>query len=283
MVSLCAALVLGALLLAAQGVTYRPPVHGPPGAYVLGGALALMGAALGGAWALARRAPAAVLPAIVLLALLPGFAVNGRRWLQRDAVHELTATAPGEVRRVLDPTLGGAAALRLETDGVHLVVPAGSVGFVELRPLPAGEASWDLPRALLSPLRPDVGEEIGWRATVTTDGPYFILLDTDRLEVQLTTWGLTVKGPDGRWQDVARPVPRGTAQEWTLRRAAGVTTLALGGEVLWRGAGGGPDGKPDGGPDGAPFRYVRLGETRTDAEHGGRLVLHAVRLSRFLT
>ena len=271
------------VLSLAQGVTYRQPVHGPPGAFVLAGVLGLLGAGLGVAWALARHAPLALLPAIVLLALLPGLAVNGWRWQRRDQAYQLTASTPAEVRRVLDPTLGGAAALRLETDGVHLTVPAGSVGYVEVRPLPVEEAPWDLPRALLSPLRPDVGEEIGWRATVATDGPYFIMLDAGHLLVQLTTWGLTVGAPGGVAQDVVRPVPRGKTLEWSLRRAGARTTLSLDGEVLWTGAGGGPaSSAPGGGPDGVPFRYFRLGETRTDAEHGGRLVLHAVRLSRFL-
>lgn len=265
----------GAALLA-QVMTYQEAVDGPWGPYVTGVVCAALGAALAAGWCLAgrRRCGAWVAPLLAVLVVLPGAALHARRLQWRGTAVQVSLGSPLEFRKALDPTLKGAATLRPGADAVMLRAPAGSVGYLEVRPLSPQSLPWDVPRALLAPPGPRVGEEVAWRASVERDAEYFVLVETDRLLVQLTSWGLVVAmttgdGPvEGR--DVARQVPNGSLQEWTLRRAGGRAALLHGGEEIWTAA------HPD------PFRYVRLGETRTDREHGGTLRLHSLRLARFL-
>jgi hypothetical protein len=272
--------VAGAAVLAAasgmlllQVATFRPAVHGAPATFAVSWLLALAGAILAAGWALARRTPAWVAGLLVLGVVLPGFVVHARRWQERQAPLRLDSGTPQALRQAVEPTLRGQSTLQLEPDGLSLRAPAGSIGYVEVRPLTADTVPWDLPRALLALPGPatGTGEEYAWRTSVALDGRFFILLETDRLLVQLTPTGLQLDASGRPAQARSRPAGWAAPQEWVLRRAGGRTTQLVGGEVVGTEA------------DTGPFRYVRLGETRSDGDHGGTLRLHALRQRRFRT
>ena len=273
-------LAAAAVILAAAGglllllaATFRPAIHGAPGAFALSWVLLLAGAVLGAGWALARRAPAWVAGLLVVGVVLPGFLVHARRWQERQTPTQVDFATPRALRQAVEPTLRGQSTLQLEPDGLSLRAPAGSVGYVEVRPLAADRVPWYLPRVLLAEpgIGTGTGEEFGWRSSATLDGRYFVLLETDRLLVQLTPGGLQIDAAGRPAQTVNRASGWAAPRDWTLRRAGGRTTLLLGDEVVSTDA------------DVGPFRYVRLGETRSDGDHGGTLRLYGLRLRRFRT
>ena len=147
------------------------------------------------------------LPALVLVVVLPGFLVHARRWQERQTPLQVDYATPAALRDAVEPTLRGESALRLEPDGLTLRAPAGSVGYVEVRPLTGAAVPWDLARALLAPPGPGTGtgEEYAWRSSVSLDGRFFVLLETDRLLVQLTPTGVQVDGAGRPPQTVGRP------------------------------------------------------------------------------
>jgi hypothetical protein len=260
-------------LLLLQAVTFHPDVHGSLTVSAASWALVAAGAVLAVCWTLARRAPLWLAGLLVLAVVLPGFLVHARRRQERQATLQVDYDTPRALRQAVEPTLRGQATLQLEPDGLVLRAPAGSVGFVEVPPLSGAAVPWDLPRALLAVpgAATGTGEEYVWRASVVLDGRFFVLLETDRLLVQVTPTGMQVDAAGRPGQTLPRPAGWAAPQEWTLRRAGGRTTLLHGGEVVSADA------------DGAPFRFVRFGETRTDADHGGTLRLHSLRLRRFRT
>jgi hypothetical protein len=270
--------VAAAVILAGAGTlvllqlaTFRPAVHGPLLASAVSWLLVAAGAILAAGWGLSRRAPAWVVASLVLAVVLPGFLIHARRWQERLRPLQVDYATPRAVRDAVEPTLRGESSLRLEPDGLVLRAPAGSVGYVEVRPLTGEAVPWDLSRALLAPPAPErgTGEELAWRSSAALDGRFFVLLETDRLLVQATPTGVQVDASGRPPQTVGRPSGWSAPQEWALRRAGGRTTLLLGGEVV------------SAETDTGPFRYLRLGETRSDADHGGTLRLHSLRLRRF--
>jgi hypothetical protein len=272
-----AALGVAAGLLLFQTATFREPVDGARGPYLAGVACAGAAALLVTLWCAARRLPVWGGVLLVLAVTLPGASVHARRLQQQDVPLTLALRSPEAAREEFDVTLRGGASLRTEADAppgeaVVLRTPAGSVGYLEVR-LERLAVPWDAPRALLSRQDGRSGEELTWEAAVERDGTYFVLVETDRLLVQLTESGLSATQTDASGatpQSVTRSLPNGSRQEWTLRRAGGRVTLSLGGETLWQG------------PAGGPFGYVRLGETRSDPLHGGTLRLYGSRYRYFL-
>lgn len=269
-----AALVLGGALLAAQLGAYQEWAHGPLMPYLLGAVAGCTAGLLVAAWSAARGLPLWLAAALGLAAWAPGPAQHAARWLNRAAPVELELGTPIEHRRLVEPTLHGEASLRVEGSTLVLRAPARSVGFLEVRMPDARLDRWDLPRALLAPLHERAGEELTWRATIERERTYFGLVDTDRVQAQATAWGLLIleRDPGGqlRERSVTLSQENGVAYDWTLRRAGGRLALLAGDREVWAAAG-----------LGAP-RFVRLGETHSDAEHGGTLRLHALLVARFL-
>ncbi|MDQ3702254.1 MAG: hypothetical protein M3442_15235 [Chloroflexota bacterium] len=266
------ALIVGGAL-SGQLTTYQAAADGPWLPYLVATLCAATGALLAAGWALLQDRRAWIAPALALAAVLPVTVIHARRLQLRWAPVEVALGPALSFRQVLEPTLRGAAAVRPLPAGVELRVPPESVGYLEVRPLPVTPAPWDLPRGLLVPDAAPAQESLIWRASVQRDREYFVLVEVQGLLVQLTSWGLvispTAPGAAGALP-VSRTVPNGSTQEWTLRRAGGRVFLLNGREEIWQGR------------DVGPFRSVRLGETRTDAEHGGTLLLQALRLSRTL-
>jgi hypothetical protein len=120
---------------------------------------------------------------------------------------------------------------------------------------------------------------LAWTAEIAPTGRFFVLLDTGSLQAQLQMEGaqtslLVTFAPPGagrqeRTQTVSLP-PAAGYRQWTLTRADGQIRLELDGQDVLVA------------PDAGSFHYLRLGETRTDAEHGGTLRLRALRYTRTL-
>jgi hypothetical protein len=138
-----------------------------------------------------------------------------------------------------------------------------------------GRRAWTSPRLPLAPLGgapPGQVEELTWEASVTLDERYFIVCELrfagepGAILLQVTPFDLQV------FQDAERPgggtsdsVPRrlgdGQPHFWRLRLAEERCDLRLDGSSVWT-----LDGRRG-------LSRVAFGETRTDALHGGSLVL----------
>jgi hypothetical protein len=106
------------------------------------------------------------------------------------------------------------------------------------------------------------------------DNAYFLLVDSEPLVVQTAPWGLrvTTRPPGGQPadRDVPLPLENGASRTWTLRRGGGRMALLDGSTEVWSGA------------DPGPFRFLRLGQTSRQPEHGGTLRLTQLRFTRAL-
>jgi hypothetical protein len=227
-------------------------------------------------WTKAIRAPALAWLGIPLAVLVtaPAPAVHALRLLARTTVVGGALGAPVAYGRVVAPMLQGGSSFTIAGDDLVVRAPAGSTGFLELRWEPEGGNAWRLPRALIESGAPQLQEEIAWRASVERDGPYFVLVEAGRVSVQVTEFGLLVTAPDANGQPkgdgIALAVPNGRAVDWVLRRGEGRMRLLADGREIWTG------------PDSGGLTPARLGETRTDRDHGGTLRLTALRFDRRL-
>jgi hypothetical protein len=281
----CAAVLA---LWAASAATHRSGLDGPRGAFLAAhllsatAALALLALvalpALRSRRGSGRRSGAAGWGLALLAAgaaLLPP-AVHGARLLNRDIQLARALESPLRYGAVVAPTLYGSASLEIDPAGeLALRVPAGSTGFFQVhRPdlgAHAGPLAWAYPRALAHAEHPLATEEVGWRAAVERSNRYFIVLDAEPLLVQVVPWGIIVhvdRGP-GRLAEQTLPlvVENGRPADWSYAWSGGRGRLRVDGRQVWE------DALP------AP-RVLRLGETRTDAEHGGTLRLSGLRYAR---
>jgi hypothetical protein len=280
-----------AILPAASLATYRPWIDGPWPAFGAAMGIALLaGLLVACCWTAAVRARA---PAIAWLGLplavlvtAPAPAIHAARLLTRGTVVGGTLGAPVEYGRVAVPVLQGESSFSVVGDALSLRVPAGSTGFLALRWEPDAVSAWSLPRALIEPAAPQVPapvpapgqarvrEEIAWRASVERDGAYFVLLEAGRISVQVTEFGLLVTAPDVRGDPkgdgIAVPQLNGRTVDWIMRRGEGRVRLLADGREVWTG------------PDAGALTPARLGETRTDRDHGGTLRVTGLRFGRWL-
>lgn len=231
----------------------------------------------------------AVWPAVLVGLFLsaPATAIHFVRTADRDASVTASFTAPLEYGRVLVPVMRGAASMTVEKEAVALRTPAGSVGFLEVKPLELTSGAhplWEalpglstllLPRSIV--LRgPDAAHvTITWRARIDRERGYFGLVDLDgeRIVAQVTASGLliTAPGPNGQPAGETVNVPVGDGwHEWSVRRGASTTELLMDGKTVWTTA------------FRARLSPVRIGEARSDAEHGGTLRLSHARVTRSL-
>ncbi|MDQ3701748.1 MAG: hypothetical protein M3442_12630 [Chloroflexota bacterium] len=274
------ALVPPGLLLGGTLLTYREWLDGPFSSFVaavlLGAAATALGVRL--AYMYLDRRPAAwlrLLPLLVATALaLPLPLVHATRFLNRHAILRTQLTSAIEYGQAVEPTLTRDASLQLVANEVVVRSPPGSVGSLEVRQPEGPFGAWGLPRAFADGRSPRVVETLTWRGSIERYRSYFVLVDTEPLVVQTTGWGLliTLRPPGGKSQDhtVNLPQEEGQARTWTLRRHAGRVALVSGDAEVWSA------------PDPGPFRYLRLGETRGDQEHGGVFRLAELRFVRTL-
>ena len=269
-------LAIGGVAQAISLLTYREPVDGDYVPFVVSAVLGITGTLLVVVWCLARRIPAWLALLLALPLLLPAPVVHGVRLWHQGTVFQVQLGSGLVLGGLIEPALRGEAMLRLgeQPDELLLRVPSESIGYLEMRYASGGLTDWYLRRALLTAQEGHVGEEIQWEAHVTLDRTYFVLVDTGELLVQLTGWGalVTVAGADGKPEAHGVPLPFKTQawHQWSLRRTAGHLLLRMDQQGVWTMA------------DPGPFQFVRLGETRTDREHGGTLRLRYLQFTRFL-
>jgi hypothetical protein len=274
--------ILGASLLAlaivlAQLMSYRERIDGAWTPFVVGAAGSASAAALVALWCSVTSRTGIAGALLIIAVTLPGLLIHGTRTLRQARPATLAVAGGGDVRRAFDVTLRGNARLRTDqappaTAAISLHAPAGSTGYLELRRERA-PTSWSSPRALLGWASESTSEELAWDSAIERDGAFFVLIETDRVLVQLTDRGLSISQQTGGSRvdhDVDRRVPQGERNTWTLRRAAGRISLELDGQGIWQGS------------SGEPFEYIRLGETRTDSMHGGTMHLSGARYRRLV-
>ena len=276
------ALGIGALLLAlAALVTHRDWADGPRDTFVFALAAALISAAL-----LAWLATRGELPSwaarvasgfAVAIALAP-VAVHAVRVANAGASVVAELPEPIAFGRVVVPVLKGDSSFSADPDAVVLRAPAGSEGFLEVKRPSLGAERWELPRALLQPGGVLVQEQVSWSAEIERDNVYFVVLDAEPVVVQLRPFDVYVqtRAPDGRTDESSIAVTSAARTRATWRfsvvsgpgRAGGDARLALDDREVW-------SHRLE-----SPPRFMRLGETRTDREHGGTLRLTALRYER---
>ncbi len=156
---------------------------------------------------------------------------------------------------------------------VTIVNPIGVAGYAELRlpALPSGawQEVW-LPRGLL---QRRYFERVEWEGVIERWAPFQVLLHTDRIAVQATSYGFAVTYPgDNRVAttfDINSPAANdGAVHHFLLERADGVIRLRLDGFGAWVR------------PDTGQLKFIRFGEGSAEPLHGGRQELRAVRYVR---
>ncbi len=202
--------------------------------------------------------------------------------LVSDAVHYARIANPitrGGPVIALDATFADDASLRrdweLETrsggtarvEGRALVLdsPPGGAAYAVARlgEWPSPHRNWLLPVGLLE--LPRV-ERVAWRAAATRTHPFYVVFEARRLLIQLVDYGVHVTYPDernaARGFELRHPAGSdGRAHDWQVTRDTREIVLAIDGQVIWRA------------PQREELTQVRLGEPKTDPQHGGRLRL----------
>lgn len=278
-------LPVGLLTLTAMALvaTYRPWSDGPLGSYALGIVLALLAATAAGAWLTCRGAAPVLLTLAVLGALLPVAAVHAVRLINRSQPWVVSLESPFAHRSWLDAVLGGDASTEARPEGLVLRVASGATGYWRIRGAgeqTAGQRVWWMPAGLWTEV---AEEEVAGVSKLALDNEYFVLLDTEAVTIQLTRWGALVapRGDDGAQRvSVGVSVPTQGWLEWSLHLEGGRLSFSAGEasfdvtrpkavRQLWSGE------------TKRRLGQIRLGETRTDREHGGTLELRSLRYSRF--
>jgi hypothetical protein len=266
---------LALVLVGGSLATYREWVDGPLLSFCVALGAGVLAAGLVVWWSAASLAGRLWLALPLALAvILPAPAVHATRLSERRAEVGGTLGTLVEYGRVLVPVLNGEGSFSIADDSLDLRAPSGSTAFVEVRwPADPG-LDWRLPRALVTPDHDRRREEIVWRASVDLDQRYLVLAEAGAVTIQVTDWGVLVTAPDASGDVKGESVPLAVAGagpvEWALFRDEGRIRLLAGGRQVWSG------------PDSGALSPTRIGETRTDAEHGGRLRLFGLRFRRWV-
>jgi len=233
-----------------------------------------------------RLAAGHALPlALLLLVLFAGGAVHVVRVRHPVARGEPTHTLQDAFDGAsLNParwevSLGPGALVRVGAGAATLDVPSNVTGSLSLvRPQPrwwlGGPARQVLP---MSYSDTQLSERLTLRASVQRANTYFILLDAGTLIVQVTCSSIRISARDvrGNSTDSEAPLPlgddskTGDLHEWRIVQGRTGRSLVVDGKVVWSR------------PDTVPLGLIRLGETFTDAEHGGRLTLDSLTYERW--
>ena len=263
--------------------TYHPWADGPWVAYTRLVAYGIVGAAA--AWLVVRvqTRSRSLLPWLAALGVLaPGDAVHYLRlahattWTPEavvaDSFSSPGADAPPAAERWQAVVQPGASAT-VKDGALQIQGPAHVAGFVDLRlpPRPAPqEGKFWLPLGLYT----DTYEEsLEWEAQVGRDNAFFIMAQVGDLLLQVASDGLHINYPglDGQLASFEVPTPLvndGQPHHYLLERTDGLIRLRLDGSGIWVR------------PEAGQWAFVRFGETRSDAQHGGTLLLDNVRYTR---
>jgi hypothetical protein len=261
-------------------VTYHPIADGTWSRY---SKLILVGAAATGlVWVLVRlQTTRRAIPLVsALFVLLAGDAVHYVRLAhpvtRGGPIREFVSTPRTEAvtRREWDLTSTGAGLIAFEPAGVRLTSPAGSTAFLQAKLPPALErgSAWWLPVGLSERERI---EDVVWRSSVRRERTYFVMLDVPPLLIQVVPYGVHVTYPDAsgaqRGHEINHPVGQdGLVHEWQVSRDMSEIRLNLDGRSVWTA------------PQRGELRQLRLGETRSDPEHGGTMLLERASFSNRL-
>jgi hypothetical protein len=266
-------LVLAGATVLASLVTYRDHIDGQLPPYAGSLALGALGAVVAAGWVMAARLPRTTAVVLSVLALLPAPLVHAVRVYNRDREYAVELRRFFDYGALLEPTLTDRAMLHPGFQELLIRAPSGSVGYVEIKLPATASLPWTLPRLLVLPMDPRAGEAVSWQGGIERDRVYFGLVDVDRVVAETTSWGLQITAPTATGapavSSVGLAMPDASPRDWTIRRAQGRLSLLAGDREVWSTA------------DRGPFKVVRLGETRTDSEHGGALKIWAVRYARF--
>lgn len=251
-------------------VTYRPFADGlDRNAYLLSSTVLAWTPCLG--YALLRLVTPYGHPLSLLVAGALAISASTPHWMRLAAIAD--AAAPR-----LEYTVG--------FDGPDLphgwdtdAAPAGQVSVVGGRLLvetPAGSiahANTTLPLPTPPPARPwrPAGfaahprvQVLEWSSRVTMDGSYFVIADLEHLLLQAVPHGIHITYWPPKGEGYGTEIEHRIAQDrrwhrWRVVRDERQIEVSVDNELLWTA------------PFGAPFRLMRLGESRSDELHGGRL------------
>ena len=167
------------------------------------------------------------------------------------------------VRQQWDIETGNGGRARFESGALILESPPGGVAHIgaKLGKLPDVGSNWWLPIGLAERERV---EELTWRARINRTGGYYVVAELRSILVQLVPYGIHVTYPDERnalrGHEVQHPVGSdGQMHEWRLARDARDVSLRLDGKIVWSA------------PQRGELNQMKLGETKTDREHGGSM------------
>jgi len=153
--------------------------------------------------------------------------------------------------------------VRFEGGAVLLESPPGGVAHIEakLGKLPDVGSNWWLPIGLAERERV---EELTWRARINRAGGYYIVAEIRNMLFQAVPYGIHITYPDERnslrGHEVQHPVGSdGQVHEWRIVRNARDVSLRLDGTTVWSA------------PQRGELNQMKLGETKTDSEHGGTM------------
>jgi hypothetical protein len=256
--------------LAARLLTWDPVADGAQARHVK---TALVGAlAATAVWCLVRVQTGAGsrLPLIAAVAVL----------LSGDAIHYVRVLNPiarGGVVQSFAATFDADSALQsgweIETTGAGKVAtnrgilvlesPPGATAHVAARlgTPPDVYVQWWLPVGLAESERT---ERLKWRARVQRTGSYYVVTELRNLLVQVVGYGLHVTYPDDQGSMRGYEIPHavggdGAMHDWELSRDLRELALFVDGQKVWASS-----------PRGA-LNQLKLGETKADAQHGGRM------------
>ena len=266
------AAALIALGVAARLLTWDPIAHGDRARHVkvtlVGGAAAVAVAAVARRQLGPRsRAPLLWSCAVLLAADVPHYARfahpiarGGSLVAVAVDLRDRTSVPPE-----LEVVTSGAGSARVAAGALTLESPAGSTAYVTARvPAPPdAQRNWLLPVGLLERER---RERVEWRGAIRRTGAFFVIAELRRLLLQSVGAGLHVTYPDERDQmrgfEVAlSAVGDGNYHDWVVERSPSHVAVTVDGQRVWSAA------------PREPITQVRLGESRSDPQHGGTLAL----------
>lgn len=171
-------------------------------------------------------------------------------------------------RRQWDIETTGGGAVRFDRGAMVLESPAGGTAYVTARldSTPDARVMWWLPVGLGER---EQAERLSWRASVERTGDFYVVTEIRQLLIQVVSYGLHLTYPDergtARGHEINHPLGGdGQMHEWVLLRNARQISLSIDGKQVWAA------------PQRQLWNQVKLGETKADAQHGGRMRVEAV-------
>jgi hypothetical protein len=217
-----------------------------------------------------------------LLVLFAGDAIHYIRLLnpitRGGPVIGFTSTFSDEValRRQWDVETNGGGRVSVESGMARIESPSGGSAYViaRLPEQPDVLKNWWLPVGLIERER---AERLTWLGAVQRTGNFYVVAEIKHLLIQVVGYGLHITYPNASNAAVGHEIQTpivgdGQPHDWRVTRQNGEIKLDIDGKQLWTA------------PAREPLDQVRLGDPRTDREHGGTLrlqsVSYAVSLSR---